>query len=156
AHSRSKQSMPPRNRSFGSFAMLAAERSRATVAAEKQPQILPLRLPRPRSCADREPLLLRLETVRHPASKELDAILRPGAFSSWRGRRHDSAADTANAVVDGCGMRLHIIVAGKVERLTHCPNISLCEEWANVGLIARQFCHGPQPPGGAFEIDFSG
>jgi hypothetical protein len=86
---------------------------------------------------------LRLVTVGHPPSKELNAILRPGALSSWWGRRHPIAANAANAVVDDRCMRLDVIVACQVERLTHRPNVSFSEQWANVGLIARQSWHSP-------------
>jgi hypothetical protein len=86
---------------------------------------------------------LRLVALRHPSSEQLDAVLRPGTFSSWWGRWHHRATDAADPVVDGSRMCLDVIVARQVECLTHRPNISLCKEWANVGLIARQLCHGP-------------
>lgn len=84
---------------------------------------------------------LRLVAVRHPPSEQLNAIQRPGAFPSWWRRRHDSATDAANTIIDDGRMRLYIIVAREVECLTHRPNVSLGKEWANVRLIARVFCH---------------
>src|ERR1700679_3980274 len=86
---------------------------------------------------------LRFVTVSHPPSKELNAILGPGDLSSWRGRRHHGAANAANAVVDDRCMRLDVLVACQVERLTHRPNVPFSEQWANVGLIARRSWHGP-------------
>jgi len=95
----------------------------------------------PREQIDKE--LLRLVAVGHPPGKQLNAILGPWALSTRRWWRHHSAADAANAVIDGRCMRLDVIVACQVERLAHRPNVSLSEQWANVGLIARQSCHGP-------------
>ena len=67
----------------------------------------------------------RLKVGNRQPSTEQTAQCDPGAraLSSWRWRRHHSAADAANAVVDDRFLRLDIIVASIL----------------NVLLIARMF-----------------
>jgi hypothetical protein len=54
--------------------------------------------------------------------------LRPGAFSSRRRGRHDSPAHPANPVVDGGGVRFHVVILPRLNALLiarfHRPNIS--------------------------------
>jgi hypothetical protein len=82
-----------------------------------------------------------LVPIRHPFGEELNPGLRPRTFSSWRRGRHDGSADAANPVVDGRGMRFHIVIICEIERLGHGVNVQFREERANVGLKACLFSH---------------
>ena len=81
--------------------------------------------------------LLALIPIRHPFGKEINPGLRPRAFPSrWRGR-HDRPTDPTNPVVDGGGVRFHVVIAREIERLAHRVNVSLREERENVRVKAR-------------------
>src|SRR5580698_6620649 len=84
---------------------------------------------------------LRLKAVRHPFSEEFNARLRPRTFSSWRWGRHDRAADSPDAIVDGGSVLFDVIVTCQVEGLHHSLNVSLRKKGPNVRLKARRFRH---------------
>jgi|SRR5580704_15537444 hypothetical protein len=88
-----------------------------------------------------EHYFLRLVSVRHPFGEELNLGLGPRTRSSRWWRRHDGAADATNTVVNGGSVRLYVVITSKIKCLAHSVNISFREEWANVGLKARQFSH---------------
>ena len=84
---------------------------------------------------------LSLVAVCNPFGEEIDAGLRPGTFPSRRRRRHDGAANPANAIEDRRRMGLYIIVTCQVERLAHPLNIPLRKKRPDVGLEAGQIAH---------------
>ena len=60
---------------------------------------------------------LSLVAVCYPFGEEIDAGLRPGTFPSRRRRRHDGAANPANAIEDRRRMGLYIIVTARLNAL---------------------------------------
>ncbi len=94
-----------------------------------------------RAPIDRGPPLSALVAVRHPFGKELDPGLRPGAATSWRRGRHDRPAYSTNSIVDGHGVRFHVIIVCEIKCLTHGENIVFCEERTNVRLKTRLYRH---------------
>src|SRR5271165_1824786 len=89
---------------------------------------------------------LRLKPVRHPFSEQFNAGLRPGTFTDWRRRRHDRAADSPNAIVDGDSVFLDVIVTVQVEAFAHAFNVALGKERENVPLKACRCCHVASHP----------
>jgi hypothetical protein len=84
---------------------------------------------------------LRWEPVRHPLREEFNPRLLPRTFSFWWRGRHHRATDSPNAIVDGAGVLLDVIVTSQVERRAHAFNVSFRKERANVCLKARRFRH---------------
>jgi hypothetical protein len=85
--------------------------------------------------------MLRLKPVRHPLGEQFNPRLLPRTFPSWWRGRHNGAADSTNAIVDGGSVLLDVIVASQVERLAHALNVSLRKERADIYLKARRFRH---------------
>jgi hypothetical protein len=84
---------------------------------------------------------LRLEPVRHPLREQFNSRLLPGTFPSWWRWRHYGSADSTNAIVNGDGMLLNVIVTRQVKCLAHALNVSLRKERANIFLKTRRCSH---------------
>jgi len=101
------------------------------------------------------PPFLWLVPVRYPFGKEINPGLRPGAFSSRRRWWHDGPADPANPVVDGGGVRFHVVIICEIEGLAHRVDVAFREERENVGLKARQTGHWIEEPQGYCRRDLT-
>src|SRR5277367_5924425 len=86
-------------------------------------------------------LASRRAAIRNPAAEQFDVRLRPGAVAKRRGRRHHSATNSADPVVDGPRAGFHRLVVGKVERPAHALNVALGEQRTDVDLEACLVAH---------------
>jgi hypothetical protein len=84
----------------------------------------------------------RQAAIRHPLVEQIDVRLRPGAVADRRGWRHDSAANSADPVVDGLGVGFHRVVAGEVEPRAHALDVAFGEQRKDVRLEAYLAAHG--------------
>jgi hypothetical protein len=84
----------------------------------------------------------RQAAIRHPPVEQVDVRLRPRAVADRRGWRHDSAANSADPVVDGFGVGFHRVVAGEVEPRAHALDVAFGEQRKDVRLEACLAAHG--------------
>jgi hypothetical protein len=76
-----------------------------------------------------------------PPVKQVDVRLRPGAIADRRRRRHDSATNSADPIVDGVGVGFHSFVVGEVERPSHPLNVAFGEQRKDIHFEARFAIH---------------